>query len=137
MAYNPLPPPELWALGARGDAADTAPTDTSSVVSLLKGMLTGSTSGPTRPATGGTVSVGAATSATTLKAANIARKGLTIYNDSTAVLYVLLGTGNVSTSLFTLQMASESYYEVPFGFTGIVTGIWASVNGTAMVTELT
>jgi hypothetical protein len=133
MAYNPLPPPELWALGARGDAADTAPTDTSSVVSLLKGMLTGSP----RSATGGTVAVGSATSATTLKAGNTARKGLTIYNDSTAVLYVLLGAGTVSTSLFTVQMASESYYEVPFGFTGIVTGIWASVNGTAMVTELT
>lgn len=88
-------------------------------------------------ATGATTSVGAATSATSLKAANANRLGLTVYNDSTATLYLLLGAGTVSSTVHTVQLAPGAYYETPFRFTGAVTGIWSAVNGNARITEIT
>lgn len=93
--------------------------------------------GSTAAATGTTTSVASSATAVTLKAANTNRLGLTVYNDSTAVLYVLLGAGTASASVYTVQMAAGAYYEVPFRFTGIVTGLWASVNGNARITEIT
>lgn len=78
---------------------------------------------------------GSATSVTLL-ALNTARKGATINNDSSAILYVKFGT-TASTTSFTVKMVAESYYEVPFGYTGRIDGIWASATGSARVTELT
>jgi hypothetical protein len=72
----------------------------------------------------------------TLLAANTARMGATIFNQSTSVCYVKLGSGASATS-YTVRMSANAYYEVPFGYTGIITGIWAAVNGNAYVTELT
>lgn len=71
----------------------------------------------------------------TLRAANTARKGLTIFNDSSAALTIKLGAA-ASQSDFTTKIAAGGYYEVPFRYTGIVTGLWASANGNALVTEL-
>jgi hypothetical protein len=34
-------------------------------------------------------------------------------------------------------MVADAYYEVPFGYTGRIDGIWASANGNARVTEMT
>lgn len=76
------------------------------------------------------------TSATTLKAANAARKGLTVYNESGAVLYVKLGPAATATD-YSYAMPASGYYEVPYGYTGAVTGILASGTGNAQVTELT
>lgn len=74
---------------------------------------------------------------TTLLAANTSRKGASIHNDSTAVLYVKFGTTASATS-FTVKMAADAHYEVPFGFTGRIDGIWASdASGAARITELT
>jgi hypothetical protein len=89
------------------------------------------------PATGATTSVASSATPVTLKAANTARKGLTIFNDSTQVLYVLLGAGTVSSTVYTVQLSAGAYYEVPFGFSGAVTGLWASANGNARLTEIT
>lgn len=98
----------------------------------------GGTAASTTPAaTGATTTVASSATAVTLKAANSARLGLTIYNDSTQVLYVLLGAGTVSNTVYTVQMAANTYYEVPFRFTGIVTGLWASANGNARITSVT
>lgn len=81
--------------------------------------------------------VGDSASSVTLKAANASRKGLTIFNDSTAVLYIKLGAV-ASTSSYTFRAVQYAYYEVPFGYTGIVDGIWASdAGGQALVDELT
>lgn len=77
--------------------------------------------------------VSSATSVTLL-AANTARIGATIFNDSTAILYVKLGTTASATS-HTIQMAAGTYYEVPFGYNGRIDGIWASANGNARITE--
>lgn len=80
-------------------------------------------------------SVTAATAATALKAANTSRLGLTIFNNSASVLYVKLGT-TASATDFSIKMAANSYYEVPFGYNGAVTGIWVTADGAALVTEI-
>ena len=92
--------------------------------------------GAVPPATAATTAVAAAIAGVQLLAANAARKGATIYNDSTAELLVLLGTP-VSAAAFTLSMLPGAYYEVPFGYTGRVDGIWAEATGNARMTELT
>lgn len=69
-------------------------------------------------------------------AANSARRGASIANTSTSILYLLLGGGvATATTSHSVQMASNTYYEVPFGFTGAITGIWVAANGSANVTE--
>lgn len=74
---------------------------------------------------------------TTLLALNANRKGATIHNDSTAILYVKFGTTASATS-YTVKMAADAHYEVPFGYTGRIDGIWASdASGAARITELT
>jgi hypothetical protein len=86
-------------------------------------------------ASSATATVSSATSTTVLAAARRKREGMTIYNASTAILYVLLGEDGDS-STYTVPLAANSYYEVPFGYTGVVSGAWASVNGSARVTEV-
>ena len=72
----------------------------------------------------------------TLKAANAARKGLTLYNEGNQPWYVKLGAAATLTS-FTVKILRDGYYEVPFGYTGIVTGIQAVSSSSLYVTELT
>jgi hypothetical protein len=91
----------------------------------------------TRSTTANQTNVASSGSSVTVLASNAARLGATVYNDSTQILYLLLGTGTASTSVYTVQLGSQSYYEVPFNFIGQLTGIWASANGFARVTELT
>ena len=94
-----------------------------------------------RPATAartsltGTATADSGTSANLVLAANAARKGATVYNESTAVLYLGLGTTNVSVTSYTVQLPAGALYEIPFGFTGQLRGLWAAVNGAARVTE--
>jgi len=96
-----------------------------------------SAGGSVSSSTGTHSNVGDETSATTLLAANANRDGATVYNDSTADLYLKLGSGASSTS-FTVKLAQDDYYEVPFGYTGIITGLWASdASGNARVVEFT
>lgn len=72
----------------------------------------------------------------TLLSANASRKGAMIYNDSNLVLYVKFGTTATTTS-FTVRMASQAYYEVPFGYTGRIDGISTATDGSARITEMT
>lgn len=88
--------------------------------------------------TGTSTQVASQATAITILAANTARYGATVYNDDANVLYLLLGTGAVTSSVYTVQIPSLGYYEVPYGFTGILTGLWAADgSGSARVTELT
>jgi hypothetical protein len=101
----------------------------------VTGNVTSTTS---RAGTGTATSVASTvTTNTTILAANAARFGASIYNESTAVLFLLLGAGTESATVYTLQMAAGSYYETPFGFTGIIKGHWASANGSARIVEYT
>lgn len=101
-----------------------------------------STFTPPTAATGTKSNVTSAAADTIILAANANRRGGTIYNDSTAALYLSLGTTAASTTSFTVVLAGNGsgiggFYELPSGFTGQVRGIWASANGFARVTELT
>lgn len=91
----------------------------------------------TRPATSTVTSVSNSNANQTLKASNTARVGLTIQNTSPDILYVKLGA-TASSSDFTVKMVSGAYYEVPYGYTGNIDGIWAATSsGAALIDELT
>lgn len=88
--------------------------------------------------TGTSTQVASDTSAQTILAANTARYGASITNDDANALYLLLGAGTVSATVYTVKLYTDDVYEVPFGFTGIITGIWAADgSGSARVTEYT
>ncbi len=87
-------------------------------------------------ATATLANVSSSATSVTLIASNAARRGATIYNDSTAILYIKFGATASSTS-HTVQVAASGYYEFPYPcYTGVVDGIWASANGSARITEL-
>lgn len=87
-------------------------------------------------ATGTQTSVAGSASSVTLLAANASRLNASIYNDSTAILYIRC-QATASTSNFTVKLFPEGYWEVPKRYTGIIDGIWASATGNARVTEYT
>lgn len=74
---------------------------------------------------------------TTLLASNSSRKGLSVFNDSTASLYLAF-SATASTTSFNVVVKPYAYYEM-FGrgvYTGAVSGIWASnASGHARITE--
>ncbi len=91
----------------------------------------------TRSSTATETSVAASSTTVTILSSNASRLGATIWNDSsTATLYLKLGT-TASTSSYTAQVFPSGYYEVPYGYTGEIDGIWSSAVGNARVTELT
>ena len=72
----------------------------------------------------------------TLIAENGNRVGLYIHNASTAILYIKVD-GDATTSNYTAKLEAGALYEMPRNyFTDQVTGIWASANGQANVTEI-
>jgi hypothetical protein len=86
--------------------------------------------------TGGTGSTDfTSTSYGTIATASTGRLGCTIFNTGPGNLHVLLGTGTASTSNFTVRLSAGDYYEVPFNYTGLIGGIFATA-GTAEVTQL-
>lgn len=91
----------------------------------------------TRSATGTQSSVASSASDVTILASNANRLGAIVYNDSTQILYLLLAAATSSSTVYSVQLATNDYYEVPAFYTGILKGIWASANGNARVTEFT
>ena len=91
-----------------------------------------------RAATSAVTAVADNAASVTLLAANANRLGASIENDSSAVLYVKFGT-TASATDYTVRMVQYAYYEVPFGYTGRIDGIWATdpADGAARITELT
>jgi hypothetical protein len=106
----------------------------------ISGAVSGTgtfTTKETRAGTATLSNVNDTASSTTLLASNANRLGAAIHNDSTAILYVKLGT-TASLTDYTVRMAAQAHYEVPFAYTGRIDGIWASdASGAARVTELT
>lgn len=83
-------------------------------------------------------SVGASTSSVSILAANSRRRGGSIMNTSSAILYLRMDGGTATaTTGHSVQMAANTYFEIPFGYTGAISGIWASVNGQANCVEYT
>jgi len=91
---------------------------------------------PPNSTTGGTGSTDfTSTSYGTIATASTGRLGCTIFNSGPGTLHVLLGTATASTSAFTARLSAGDYYEVPFNYTGLIGGIFATA-GTAEVTQL-
>lgn len=94
------------------------------------------------PATGTITSVNDAAASTTILASNANRKGATVFNDSTSILYLALSNTTASTTVYSVQVPAGGYYELPVCdcgvYTGILVGIWsADASGAARITELT
>ena len=91
---------------------------------------------PPNSTTGGTGPTDfTSTSYGTIATASTGRLGCTIFNSGPGNLHVLLGTATASTSVFTARLSAGDYYEVPFNYTGLIGGIFATA-GTAEVTTL-
>lgn len=95
----------------------------------------GSTSSTSGPSTAVVTSVNDSASSTTLIVANTAAKERIIYNNSSSVLYVKLGT-TASATDFTQKLFQDDSMSTTY--TGRIDGIWASDStGAALITELT
>lgn len=70
-------------------------------------------------------------------AANGRAGGRTVFNESTAILYLAFGSTAASATDYTVQVAAGAYYEFPPSrfYGGEVRGIWAVANGFARCTE--
>ena len=88
-------------------------------------------------ATGSTTSVASSATDVTILALNSTRLGAAVFNDSTAILYLLVAAGTSSTTNYTVQLPPNAYYEVPAGYVGVLKGLWASAVGSARCTEWT
>jgi hypothetical protein len=93
----------------------------------------------TPAASAATTSVASSASPVTLLSLNSRRSGASITNDSTAILYVLLGAGTVSSTNYSYAIDAKTtvpgVLDVPADWTGIVTGVWVTANGVARITE--
>lgn len=93
------------------------------------------TTTPARPSTNNTSNVAASITNVELLASNSIRLGATIFNDSSSLLYIKLGV-TASSNDFTIKLFPACYYEIPFGYTGEVDGLWVSAVGYARIGEL-
>lgn len=88
-----------------------------------------------RPTTATPNNVNSSATNVTIFAAKASVVGRTVWNDSTAVLYLKFGA-TASTTSYTVQLAAGYYYEFPQPtYAGQVDGIWASANGAARTTQ--
>lgn len=131
------------AISADGDATLIPADETDGLLVNLGAnndvAVTGTvTTKETRSATGTTSQVADTASSTTILASNANRLGASVQNDSSAALYLKCGT-TASTTDYTVRLSQYDYWEVPFGYTGRIDGIWASDpgDGGARVTEYT
>lgn len=103
------------------------------------GTKVGSAASSSPANTGTTTQVADTATSTTILASNTSRKGATIYNDSSALLYLRLASGTASSTDYSVRVYPNGYYEVPSSYVGTIVGIWASDpnDGGAKVTEFT
>lgn len=90
----------------------------------------------TRSTTGTPSSVSVTNSNTNLLASNANRLGATFQNEGTAACLLKMGA-TATTSSYSVSIASGSYYELPFHYTGIIDAITASGTAQMRITELT
>ena len=92
------------------------------------------------PATGAQTDVSDTASDTAILASNANRKGACFFNESTAILYLLLANDTASATNYSVQVGPGGYYELPACqggvYTGVVKGVWsADAAGACRVTE--
>lgn len=82
-------------------------------------------------------SVASSASSVSLLAANAARRGAVMFNDSTQACYVTFGaTATSSNFTYKLFPSQTLVFDVPV-YPGAVSGIWDSANGNMRITEFT
>jgi hypothetical protein len=118
----------------------TVPTTIQSGTVNVAGTVPVSVSGtPTikavRASTATVSTVAGTTASGTILASNANRLGAALYNDSTAPLYLVVGTAAASSTSFSIAVAGSAYFELPFNYTGVLMGAWAANAGSARVTE--
>lgn len=87
--------------------------------------------------TGTTSSANDSATSATILAANTARLGATVFNDSSEILYIKCGA-TASATDYTVKVLPGGYWEAPYGYSGRLDGIWAvDGSGAARVTEFT
>ncbi len=124
-------------------AAQTLATVTtvSAVTAITNALPAGTnaigTVGITTLSTSSVTSVNGNSGNVQLLASTAGRKLAMFYNESTAILYLKLGT-TASITSYTVQIPPSGYYELPLPcYTGEIDGIWASSTGAVRITELT
>jgi hypothetical protein len=96
-------------------------------------------SAQTRASTSAVTTVSSTTTSTAILTSSSARLGAFIVNNSTAILYLLYGTGTASNAAggYSVSVAiSGGVHEVFAGYTGQINGIWAAANGYCNITSL-
>lgn len=91
----------------------------------------------TRPRSSTVTAVSAATSSTQLFGSTYPSRGRSVFNDSTATLYLKFGS-SAATNSYSVQIPPASYFEFPgeVPYAGVVTGVWSAASGTAYCTEV-
>jgi hypothetical protein len=80
-------------------------------------------------------SVSASLSNVTLLAANPNRKRAVLFMDGTSTAFVKFGA-TASTTSFSIKIPAQTYYELSFGYVGIIDAIWSgTANGAVRITE--
>jgi hypothetical protein len=129
----------LQELSEKLDSIDTGvrmkPQPGTMKVTNLDGTAIGSSSSSQSTSSAVTSTVSVTSSSIAILDTNPSRNGSTIYNESGATAYVKLGT-IASITDYTIQMIIGSYYELPFGYKGAISGITSSGTATLRVTEL-
>ena len=83
-----------------------------------------------------TVSVASSTDSAQLVAANTNRKGISIYNNSTAALFLSYANPATAANAFMqMQPGSLLMLDQQLVVSNAIYGIWTAANGTAQVTE--
>lgn len=127
--------------GSGGDTMnESVITQVSGKVAKSERLVPTTDQGQLYSQTGTTSKTAGSASAVELIVPNALRLGLTIFNNSTATLYV--GASNaVTNDNFIVAILPGGYWELPtsgsFLYVGALWGIWASATGDAQVTEFT
>lgn len=126
----------VMALTVRNDNAATDLTSATGDYSAQAVDVKGSVFVRDRPAgTATTANVTLTTASQVALAANAARRGATLYNDSANETFVKFGTTASSTS-FTVKLAAQAYYELPGWYSGVIEVIQSTASGALRVTEI-
>lgn len=105
-------------------------------VALLKWVVMTQPGAATVATTAVTTQVADNAANVTLLASNSSRIGASVSNDSSASLRAKAGTTATLTD-YTVEIPQGGHWEVPFGYTGRIDGIWVTDpgDGAARITE--
>ena len=91
---------------------------------------------PTSPSTPTVTTVGDSITSGQLIASNTSRKEVEFYNNSSATLYLLKGSGTASSTNYTVSLAQGDYYTS--NITSAFQGVWSSdAGGSVLITSST